>query len=863
VYQLVWVRQLLLVVGTTTGAVSTVLSVFMAGLGIGAWRFGAVADRSRSPLKLYGYLELGIGLYALLLPALLEAATSPYVSLARALGGHAGALALLRVALGFLLLLVPTILMGGTLPVLVRFVSGDPQRFGANLGTLYGANLLGGIAGSLAAGFVLVRELGVHGATMTAVLGNLGIGVAALIVSGRARAAVGPVETAPTAVRLEIPASARPLVWGAVLMSGVLSMAYEVLWTRILVFVFGSTVYSFTVILATVLTGLALGSRVFVAIERRANPLSSLGAALVLGGLTALWLAPLSTQAPEVIRGVLLRFGASEATFLAGTAFSAALVILLPATLMGVVLPLGMRLLVDDLVRAGRRVGAAYLVNSLGCVTGSLLAGFALIPLLGLKGALVFLVATQVALGGALASRAAASGRQRLALAAAAALLVAGFALVTERLRGLSPFDPIPADAGRPAPVVVAHRDGVAASTSVVDYPGQGRSLRIDGFEAATDRLTSGSGYMALMTHIPMLLHPAPRDLLVLCFGTGSTAGAGLLHPGASVTVVDINPTVFDLAPYFADVNHRVDSNPRAQLVVDDGRNFLLTTRASFDVITSEPMPPRFAGVVNLYSREYYLLARERLRPGGFVVQWLPMHLVDFGDALGILRTVQDVFPETSLWLHGNTGIIVARHQAEVVVDLGRVARAFENDALRLDLRRLGVADGAAFARLYALGPEAVRAATRRVPAITDDLPWLEFHRVRSPLLPTRGPFNFEHARAMELVYRLRAEDDAPLRGVTAEEAARMAAARRAESHVALGHIHGYWGLGRPASVEYEAAARADAITRPALLLRAAQARLQEGDRDLALRLARESLALSPSDDATRAFLATLEPSAR
>jgi hypothetical protein len=270
-------------------------------------------------------------------------------------------------------------------------------------------------------------------------------------------------------------------------------------------------------------------------------------------------------------------------------------------------------------------------------------------------------------------------------------------------------------------------------------------------------------------------------------------------------------------------------------------------------------MPPRFAGVVNLYSREYYQLVRSRLRPGGFVVQWLPMHLVDYAEALGILKTVQETFPETSLWLHGNTGIIVARHEARIVLDLRRVARALELAELRRSLEPLGIVDAAGFTRLYALGPDGVRAATTNVPAITDDLPWLEFHRVRAPLQELRGPFNFEHARAMEAIYRLRVEDAMPLEGVSSEVAQQLGAARRAESHLALGLINDYWGLGRPASVEFEAAARADAADRPGLLLRAAQARLQEGDAENAQRLARESLALDPSERA-HAFLAALEP---
>lgn len=261
VYQVIWVRQLLLIVGSTTAAVSTVLSVFMTGLGLGAWLFGSAADRSRAPLRLYGYLEIGIGLYALLLPLLIGASMSPYVSVARHFLAEPELLLPVRVALGFLLLLVPTVLMGGTLPVLIRYVTRSLDRLGADLGTLYSMNLAGAVVGSLAAGFVLIRVFGVHGANVVAVVGNLAVGLAAVLLARHTgdAAAGAPAPAARPARRLEMPEGARPLVWAAVFLSGLLTMSFEILWTRILVFTLGSSVYSFTVILATFLADARAG----------------------------------------------------------------------------------------------------------------------------------------------------------------------------------------------------------------------------------------------------------------------------------------------------------------------------------------------------------------------------------------------------------------------------------------------------------------------------------------------------------------------------------------------------------------------------------------------------------------------------
>jgi predicted membrane-bound spermidine synthase len=804
VYQVVWVRRLLLIVGTTTGAVSTVLAVFMAGLGLGAWLFGSAADRSRAPLRLYAFLELGIGLYALLLPGLIAVSTPAYVGVARHLTDEPALLLLVRVVLGFLLLLVPTVLMGGTLPVLVRYVGRSLDRFGAALGILYGANLAGGVAGSLAAGFVLIPALGVQAASLAAVTANLAVGVAALAVAARARSAAagdsreslpGRADpAAPAAAPAAIPDAARPLVWTAVFLSGLLSMAFEVLWSRILVFSLGSTVYAFTLILATFLTGLALGSRLAVATGRRHHPLLVLGVALVAAGIAAMVMAPISTRSEAVIVALSSRFGWTGDVFLAATALCAALVVLMPATLMGLVLPLGMQLLVDDLAWAGRRVGSAYLANTVGCVLGSLLAGFALIPLLGLTRALLVLAGVQVALGCAFLLRAeVARERRRPLLALSGALVIAGVVVASALLRGPNPFDPALAASGNGAPVVEAHRDAIGSSVSVVTYPGGDRTLRIDGFEASSNK--AEAAYMPMMTHIPMLLHPDPRRLLVVCFGTGATAGAGLLYPGVSIDVVDINRTVFDVAPYFAATNHGVARDPRARLVVDDGRNFLLTARQRYDVITSEPMPPHQAGVVNLYSREYYLLARERLERGGLIVQWLPIHLLTVDESLRILKTVQDVFPETTLWLHGHTGIIVARRDVPIQIDLARVAVAFAPGPLRADLGRLGLETPLDFALLAVMGPDEIRAATSTVRPVTDDHPSLEFHRFRHPLQEYRGPFNLEQARMMSIIYRQPTDQVVPVAGATAAQVAALAAWRKMENQRGLADVE-RWGLG-------------------------------------------------------------------
>jgi spermidine synthase len=861
VYEVVWMRQLRLVTGATTAAVSTLLAVYMGGLAVGAYVLGRLADRSRAPLKLYAYLECAIGAYALLLPRLEAWATPLYISLARSASDSPGILMLIRVVFGAVWLLAPTVLMGGTLPVLVRFVSRSEARFGRDLGTLYGMNLAGAVVGTVASGFVLILWFGVHGATLAAALVNLAIGALAFSWSvfgprETAPAAAAPAETAPTARHL--PGTLRSWLLVVVFLSGFVSMGYEVLWTRILLFAFTSTIQAFAVILATFLTGLALGAGLFAVLEGRWNPVRALVFAQSLAGLLALMLVPASLRAADIMKAFWERSTHGEVWIVVAMAVSAGVVILPSATLMGLVLPLASRLLTNDLRQAGRGIGDAYTVNTIGAVSGSLLTGFCLIPLLTLKGSVMLLAALQVALGWVLLpwSGLPAVGSRRLAAASGLGLL-ACFAASAMLLRGPSPFDLVRAED------IEAHRDGVSASVSVVRNSYGGRSLRIDGFEAASAGTGPRAAYMAMMTHIPMLLHPDPRRLLVICFGTGTTAGTGLLYPGTRVDVVDINGSVFAFADHFREANHGVAHDPRARLVVDDGRNYLLTTRESYDVITSEPMPPGFAGVTSFYSREYYALARDRLAPGGIVVQWLPFHLVKTSEALAILRTMQDVFPETTLWIDNATGIAVARRDRPVEIDLAALRRRLADGELRRDLDRLDVNGLEGFLERFMLGPSGVRRASAGARLITDDLPFLELHASPSRSgFWTVGPFTADHARALEIVYRLRGQDPLPLRADG--DAARYDEIRALSTHALLGDLFVNARLWEDARTEFEAGLARTQVPRNKayFLYDLADVAQREGKREEARRLLDESLVLWPDNSRAIRLRDQLQPSA-
>jgi len=794
-YQIVWTRQLTLVAGASTPAVSAVLAVFMGGLGLGAWLFGSIADRSRHILRWYAALEIGIGLFALVQPQLLSWTGSLYLSLLPDAAPASLHVSSLRLALAVLLLLVPTTLMGGTLPVLLRFVARSEERIGWSLGTLYATNIAGAVAGSACTGFVLIRFVGIQHSVTAAVLVNLTIGLAALALARHATPGALPPDeaTAPLHTPSTLGYRLRRLLWSVVFLSGFLTMGYEVAWTRVLVFAFGSTIYAFTLILVVFLLGLALGSGVFAVMDRRWPGLPVLAACHFLAATTALLVIPLAAGVPDWILGLSRTWGHTGETQLLGMLLGGAAVMLLPATLMGVVFPLSSRLLIEDLATSGRTLGRAYWVNTAGAIFGSLLTGFVLLPTLSLKGCLLALASVQLGVAAVLFPRLSVGTRAVTALATGGCAVV-GLVLVTflRLLPGVVPFDRLDYMQDAQPPTVIAHRDDVTATVAVLDLGTGERVLRINGFEAAAESRITGAGYMPMMSHLPLVLHGQGRRVLVICFGTGSTAGAVLLHPEARVDAVDLNRSVLEFAPLFRRTNNGVGQDPRARLVLDDGRHYLLRTDETYDVITSEPMPPMHAGVVNLYSREYYALARQRLNPGGLLVQWLPFHLVTYDQARSILRTVQDVCPETTLWLHSKTGLIVARAGGPLVFDQPSITRSFEVPALAEALARLAVPSIESLSQLFALGPREVRDLAGDSPVITDDRPSLEFHPPRNrftPMVDRDGIYTPDEMRMLLEVFKPRSEDGFAARGVAAAEVERMALARRARNALISGNL--------------------------------------------------------------------------
>jgi spermidine synthase len=785
VYEVAWTRRLTLLFSASTLAVSAVLSAFMLGLASGAALLGRLGDRVRRPLLLYGILELLVGAYALVFPALTRAIEGVVIRAEASLADRLLPLLLLRLFSAYLLLLPPTLLMGGTLPVLARVIGRSLIGFRAQLSRLYAANLWGATSGALLSGFLLMPLLGVTGTIHAAAAANVIVGLVSLLLGFRLQTA--PSLPEPEALAGDAPEAAEgpsrtsTMRLGVVLFaSGFAGLALQVLWTRILVFFLANSVYAFALMLATVLAGLAIGASLVT--SEKTAPAKRLGKLLLAAGLLTLLLSALPALlvpilAPHVwwMQGTNLGYGIWSLAI-------AALLIGPPAMFLGGCFPLASRLFVRRACDASRSLGVASAINTVGCVTGSIAAGFVMIPLLGIHWSVLVLGVALTGLGLAVLPRGAVrpvllvgSG----ALAVVGGVLLAMAAAQPEPLKGMVEWESVQA---RSDYKVLDHKEGVTASLAVLEAKnGAGRLLQVDGFMTASTRITAR--YMKLMAHLPLLRAPATaRKVLVICFGTGTTAGTTTLYPLERTDVVDINRDVFSFADYFAAENHSVATSQRARLIVNDGRHFLRTTAETYDIITLEPMPPSFAGMAHLYSKEFYEEASARLGPEGILCQWLPLHLVPESDARSITAAMLAVFPEVELWLDFSTGILVASKKSPFPLNVDDMQARASRAAVRDDLARSRIA-AVELPYFWGLGTPELRAFASGATVVTDDFPVVEFIEPRYQM---SGVPMSEMGALLAHLYELRVTARSPYEGVPATRRQRFDQEQKAISYQRL-----------------------------------------------------------------------------
>jgi spermidine synthase len=748
VYQVVWTRMMTHAFGTTALAVGTVLAAFMSGLALGSWLLGKVADTSKNRLRLYAYLEFGVAVAALVAHLLLARITPAYIALYEALGRSVAVLGIARFVLAFVLVMVPTVLMGATLPVLARFVVRHLSGLGPGLSTLYAVNTAGAVVGTIAAGFYLVGQFGIHATVYLAVLGNAAVGALAWIASGAG--GVQPSESArpantARATKQRVDKRTYRVVLLGLGISGLASFAYEVYWTRSLVFLLGNSTYAVTTMLVAFLIGIALGGYLIRFLVDRVRDRPALfGGLQIATGVTAAAALPVlfAFVEPQAIREHMWE-ATLRARMLTPLRFAVAVpVMLVPAVLIGATFPLVGRIGVSEVGKTGTDVGRIYAVNTLGNVVGALLPGLVLLHWLGIQRGIVAMAALNVIVG--LVVLYLRVGRVRsLRLLLPAAIVVAGvtMALVPLDLR-------LPSEAQGPWHRVLYYRDGPSATTAVLLDPDTGeKMMSLDGVDIGGSGATDYK--QQILAHLPKLLVDDVSSELSVGFGSGILAGESARHDGVrGITCVEIEPTVVEGAEWFASDNHGVMDDPRFRIVVDDVANHLRTTDDRYQVVSADEKTAQgYASNGFSYSREYYDLLRSRLAPGGLVVQWVPTSLPP-RQYRTVLKTFSASFPYVLLWYcapafqSAADNTIVVGSNERIEPDLDEMHRRLTSDYDAFaGIAHYGFTTAVSVLAQLTTNEEALRPALAGAPENTLTHPRYEFYTPADYSVPSKQRF--------------------------------------------------------------------------------------------------------------------------
>lgn len=879
VYEVLWLRQFSLWFGHGTAAAGTVLAAFMGGLAGGAWLAGRAADRltPRRALEWYAALELSVAAFAWVLPHLLSL-VQPWLGGAYADGAGGVGFVALRVAVSLALLGWPTVAMGATYPLAVRWYAGEaepavPGRLASRASRVYAANTVGAAAGTALGGFVLLPILGSGVAGWIAMAMTASAAMAAMTMARAAsRGAMPGHAAAPMSASSWAPAPYGHVAALAVACSGFVALVSEVAWTRILTMVLGPTAYAFSGMLLASITGLALGAWAGAwLLPRIGQPGPWLGAALIAAAAATLAASSVVDRLPILMAGAAVAPDASfESVF--PLQLGVGMAVQVPIALaLGAVFTLALAL-VSPASGAARQAARVYAANTVGAIAGALTASFVLIPAAGLQATVRTGAALAAAAGAMVCWRTAASRMRLIAVGLAGVLLAAtaGLPAWNRELLANGAYRYAPAlaagdlETGLEAGHLLFYEEGAAGTVSVRQLPGV-RALAIDGKVDASN--AEDMATQSLLAHVPLLLHPAPRDVLVVGLGSGVTAGAARRHPVSRVEVVEISPEVVSASRLFEAEHGGVLEDPRVRLIVGDGRSHLLLGARRYDVVISEPSNPWMAGVATLFTREFFAAVRGRLQPGGIFCQWAHTYTITDGDLRSIVATFLEAFPAGSAWLVGEADLLLIGSDAPIQALETGIAAAWTRPGVAADLARVDVRDPEVLLTLFLAQGDDLRRYAAGAPVQTDAALSLEFSAPRA----IYGRFQQSNVAALQAVSSASARP-AAVRAADAGLTAAMRAGRgamRLRADAANGAYDDFAAAVRTGPITAEAldglvraAARAGRVDEAAGVLRAspmsgpagsvllALSRLLALDRDIeaATNVAREAVVRSGGD---------------
>jgi spermidine synthase len=740
IYEVVWLKMFSLVFGTTVLAATITLASFMCGMAIGSLCFGKLASRYNSSLLLYAILELGIGLFAFVMPWIMDGMEGLFAVIYRNITGSFLGLNVIKLILSFLVLLIPTALMGGTFPVLISFIARYSGHPGYHTGQLYFVNTIGAVGGALASGFYLIAALGINESVYLAGILNLVIaGLTVLLNMYLARASV-PLSNINNPVLCESNicdpdtgdlSKIQHLILWAIGISGFCSLAYEVLWTRELIFVLDNTAQAFTTMLTAFLFGISMGSLIVANwLDRSKKLLVWFALAEIFIGLFASFSVPifnnLGINLVNSSEGIYYPTN-SQIEWAAIRFIRSLAVMLIPTILMGMTFPIAIRLYSGNYFSSGNNSGKVYAVNTIGGVLGSISAGLVLVPSLGISRSVLLIAAINTVIGIILLlSSHVINYRKRMtAVFITGIQFVAILAFLTMSYSDIMFTSPLERES---MTGVLYYKEDISATVKVYQDVFGDKTLSIDGFPVAGTTPRHQDAQKSL-GHFPMLLNQQAQPRVgIVGFGAGGSSWAAMLYDTDYVDCIELVPSVVEASAYFPEINNGVIGDDRLDLISGDGRNYMLVTDKIYDVISVDATSPKSSGSGSLYTFEFYMSCKQHLSANGLMVQWLPYHLMSEDDVKMTAHTFQQAFPHATLWFSFQRYYyILVGTQENLKLDFHKMQYWMAQPGIQQELEPLGISDVYDVLACFIMDEESLLNYTRDSRINTDNHPFLEY----------------------------------------------------------------------------------------------------------------------------------------
>lgn len=714
IYEVLWAKYLSLIFGNTTYAHTLVLATFMGGLALGSFVLGRLADRVKNKLAFYAWVEMGIALFCVFTPYLFPLSKGIYLAAAKNLSLNPVGIITVKFIIGAFILLPPTILMGGTLPILSKFMIQSLAVRGRVVARLYYINSLGAVIGTLWAGFYLIYHFGLQVSVIIAALINLLIGVTVLFLKNFYKEALSRL---PAQKEGEIfkskdaelgkgevfPARVVNISLVGIFLSGFVAMLYEIVWIRLLSTILGSSTYSFSLMLAAFISGITIGS--FLISKFMPRPKFTFlffGLCEIFIGISLIFSLPFYEKLPFLFLKLSGIFARTPQTFLfySTTKFLLSFLVMLPPTVfLGMTLPLVSKIASRRLGFLGRKIGSVFAFNMAGDILGALVTGLALIPMLGLKQTLELGIAINLFLGIIILSADKIFAlKRKLAFASICCLIFIGYKLIipdwnkvyfnAQLFRGkVNPamtFNQF-SDVFKEREIIF-YKDGLDITVSV----GKIKEVLTLFVNGKADASTGGDmPTQILCAQLPLILKPQAKDVLIVGLGSGVTCGSALLHPLENLDLIEISSSVVEANKYFSKFNYNALQDKRLHLYLEDAKTFLQRTEKRYDLIINEPSNPWLSGIGTLFSIEFFSDCLNRLKKDGLMIQWVQSYEMDEETFEIIFRTFCSVFPEVTVWGTGVNDILIIGTKEKLGLDFSESEKRTAQKSIRQDLSRI------------------------------------------------------------------------------------------------------------------------------------------------------------------------------